>query len=118
MLGYVSVIARQVDGIFVDGSYAWAQFNANDQVVAESVWWPAISAATLNEAEALRTKMADKSQAGAYRSKLPSDITALDGSVVITCPAPMHWSATQAVAFRPNHNPSRYFDGSGVEFAF
>ena len=53
--GYTTVITRQVEGIFVPDSFAAARFNADDEVVDEWVYWPAIPRKAVNEAKNIAT---------------------------------------------------------------
>ena len=50
---YSSVISRQVNGIPVPDSFAWARMNASGEVVAESVFWPDIPVDIMNRARGL-----------------------------------------------------------------
>lgn len=51
LLGHYTVIDRQIDGIRIAGSHAWARFNANDEVVAEEVFWPELPGSLVDEAK-------------------------------------------------------------------
>jgi hypothetical protein len=51
---YFSVISRQIDGIPVADSFAWARLDADGGVVLESVYWPAIPAAVVEQAKQAR----------------------------------------------------------------
>lgn len=50
---YSSVISRQVNGIPVPDSFAWARMNASGEVVAEAVFWPDLPVDAVNTAEGL-----------------------------------------------------------------
>ena len=48
---YYSVIERAVEGVPVPDSFAWARVNRDGQVVAEAVYWPALPAGVLAQAQ-------------------------------------------------------------------
>ena len=54
---------------------AWARFNAKDQLVRETVYWPAIPGQVLADAEALRTKLSDPAALAALEAHLPVGAT-------------------------------------------
>jgi hypothetical protein len=81
--GYCTVINRAIDGVPVAGSHAWAQFNINDDVVAEQVWWPELPASVRADVAALRAMLGDPTALADYRSKLPTAIAGQDPQVVI-----------------------------------
>ncbi len=83
LVGYTTIVDRKVQGIRIAGSYAWARFNANDEVVAEEVFWPPIDASVLNDAMALQTTMSASSSQGPFVAALPPEVSALDTEVVI-----------------------------------
>lgn len=71
---YSSVLYRAIDGIPVPDSFAWARFNADGDVVAESVFWPDVPLSVLKEAQALKAKIsADPS---GFKAKLPAYLQA------------------------------------------
>jgi hypothetical protein len=92
-VAYASVLARSANGIRVVDSFAWARFNAKDEVVAEAVYWPTIPVSVVNDATDLSGLLADKNQASAYLAKLPPG-GMLPGEVVIH-----HTLATARVPF-------------------
>jgi hypothetical protein len=82
-VAYNTVIDRRVEGFRVAGSYAWARFNAEDEVVAEEVFWPELPAALLDEARAIRDKLQDPAREGAFRAALPAELHDGQAEVVI-----------------------------------
>lgn len=117
--GYTSVLARVVAGIPVPDSFAWAQFNANGEVVKEAVYWPAIPQSVIQEAQALNAKLSDPTQRATYMSKLPAGL--VNGQVVIR-----HSSCSERSTFevfagydlteRREMGGVRHFDMNGTEF--
>ena len=55
--GYQSVLERQIDGIRIVDSIAWARMNDHGQVVAEWVYWPAIPSNVIQEARRLKEQL-------------------------------------------------------------
>jgi hypothetical protein len=51
---YYSVLERSIQGVPVVESRAWARFNADDDVVEESVYWPALPASVDADLAALK----------------------------------------------------------------
>jgi len=109
---YYSVLSRQVAGIPVVNSFAWARINEDDDVVEESVYWPAIPESVIASARSLRGRFADANALNTFRSGLPGGA----GRVVI------QHSAASADAFQAEaayeisaSGGPRYFDASGVE---
>jgi hypothetical protein len=80
---YATIVHRVVAGFRAPDSYAWAIFNANDEVVQEGVHWPAIPDAVIAEARAVQGTLNDPSQHAAFKARLPPEATAEAGQVVI-----------------------------------
>lgn len=68
---YFSIIRRQVAGVPVRDSYAWARINLDGAVVDESVYWPQIPPSAIADAKDLTKTLADKVAATNFLSKLP-----------------------------------------------
>lgn len=68
---YYSVVTRQIEGIPVEESYAWARFNKKGQSVMEAVYWPALPASVVAEARALKAALEDPVKGGQIRGQLP-----------------------------------------------
>lgn len=81
LVWYTSSLVRAVDGIPIVDSVAWARFNAKDQVVGETVYWPTIPSSVINDAKAFRAKLSDPSGLAAFQATLPT--TNKSGRVVI-----------------------------------
>jgi hypothetical protein len=79
LVGYNSILRRAIDGIPVRGSIAWARFNADDDVVAEELYWPEIPRRLVNEAQALEAARAD----GRAAARLPVKLRERHVSVAI-----------------------------------
>jgi len=90
---YTSVITRAIDGIPVSDSFAVAEFNVNGDVVEESVYWPTLPTSVIDDARALRTKLANPSLHAAFIAGLPDRFA--DGQVMIR-----HSSGAVGVTFQ------------------
>ena len=116
---YFSTLFRQTPGgVPIVDSYAWARINADNDVVMESVYWPAISAAVVLEAEALSQALGAPSSRAAYLAKLPQDAAGESGkgSVVIhhTSGAWPNGLAAHAVYDVRAGSRTIHYDSSGV----
>lgn len=78
-VGYNSILRRAIQGIVVRGSVAWARFNADDEVVAEEVYWPEIPRHLVEEAHALEAERRE----GRAASRLPEEVRERQISVAI-----------------------------------
>lgn len=90
-----SYLDRSVDGISVVDSFAWARINEEEEVVIESVYWPAIPQAIIDSAKAFDVSLADSAWASGFHEKAPQN-----GKVVIRH-TPGVWDGTfrAAVAY-------------------
>jgi hypothetical protein len=79
--GYQSVLHRQADGISVSDSVAWARMNDDGAVIAEWVYWPAIPAAVVADANKMRAMVGNDADKSAFTAHLPPNLPA--GNVVI-----------------------------------
>jgi hypothetical protein len=123
LTAYYSILARAVDGISVPDSFAWARFNADDQVVEEGVYWPPIPASVVDAAKKLASTLADPAAGPKLRAALPS--AAAPEEVVIRHTNGADHSPFQAVAYYDvpvSLNPGvngrqhlRHFDIDGKE---
>jgi hypothetical protein len=84
--GYASVLERKLGSYPVLDSVAWARMDERGTVVAEWVYWPAIPAKVLADANRLEERLA--SNKSEFLARLPSDLP--PGKVVIR-----HSSATE-----------------------
>jgi hypothetical protein len=117
--GYTTVLYRQLDGIPVRGSYAWARFNAEDVVVAEEVFWPALPAFLVAEAQAFRARLTDPQQREAFLASVPAKHRALTPVVVVThSPHFQDAFETAVVAEFPTTDDVRHFAADGKAFRF
>jgi hypothetical protein len=117
LLYYRSLIRRQVSGIPVPDSYAWARINQDGAVVAEGVYWPDIPSSAIASAIALSSVLSDASTRAAYMSLLP---TRREGRVVIRH-SPGEWDKAFAAAGVYDAPDNRqtflrdlHFDASGL----
>jgi hypothetical protein len=105
-VAYTTILERTVDGIRVPDSFAWARFNARDEVVAEGVYWPAIPAAAIAQAKELRDQLVDPARGAAYRAQLHvPDASAKGGMVTIRHSGATTHGAFEAVAGYDVHVP-------------
>jgi hypothetical protein len=72
-----------VAGIHVEGSYAWAHFNIDDNVVSEGVFWPPIPQSVVDEAVAFAATLSDGASQAAYAAKLPPHLQQKKGRLII-----------------------------------
>jgi hypothetical protein len=123
-VAYTTIVERTIEGIRVPDSFAWARFNARDEVVAEAVYWPAIPAAAITDAKALRDQLADPARSTAYRAQLGvPEASAKGGMVTIRHPGATSRGAFEAFAGYDVHVPygdrmngrgrTVHFDASG-----
>jgi hypothetical protein len=118
---YSSVLSRSIHGIEVPDSFAAARFNSDDEVVFESVFWPAIPVAVVNDALALEQQLAEPVTAAAFRAKLPPDLANEAGMVAIRHTGKGYGGAFVAKASydvllaRPMSHV-RHFDATATEF--
>jgi hypothetical protein len=83
LVGYSTVIDRQVGGVRISGSYAWARLNANGDVMAEEVYWPDLPAAVVSEAAQMQMAMGTAANKSALMAKLPARWALAENQVVI-----------------------------------
>lgn len=80
--GYTASLVRSIDGIVVAESLAWARLDDEGGSSEESVFWPAIDPATVEQAQKLRATLADPARAADFFGRLPAG-TPTDGEVLI-----------------------------------
>jgi len=73
VIGYVSALRRQIDGVPIPDSVAWARLDAEGAVLAEGVHWPPIPKLAIDEARELRGMAADPARLRAVMTELPAD---------------------------------------------
>lgn len=95
---YYSVISRQVNGVRVLDSFAWARMSADGEVVSESVYWPALSKRVVAQAVALREILADESTKQALIAKLPQAVEAPAEGHLFIRHTPGEWDGSFAAA--------------------
>lgn len=65
LVAYYSLLERVVDGVPVADSFAWARFNADDEIVEEELYWPDLPSALHSQISEFKQKLADPQQAAA-----------------------------------------------------
>lgn len=108
-----SYLDRSVDGIPVVDSFAWARINEEEQVVTESVYWPAIPQAVIDGAKAFASSLADATWATAFHQKAPQN-----GKIVIRhTPGVWDGAFKAAVAYDVTWaGQVLHYDSSGARF--
>jgi hypothetical protein len=118
---FATVVYRQIHGISVADSYAWAIFNEQGEVVSESVHWPSIPDAVIANAAALRDRVGTPAKLATFKAMLPHEATLEDGEVTIrhgsvaeATPAPFASYDVNIIA-RGNRGHTSHFDITGHE---
>jgi len=65
-----SMIKRQVQGISVPDSFAWARMNVDGTVVEEQVYWPMVPQSVVDAATAFSSHLADKATLASFEAQL------------------------------------------------
>jgi hypothetical protein len=68
---YFSMVRRQIGGVAVPDSYAWARINVDGAVVEESVYWPDIPSTVVMDAVAFAGKLSIDSAEQEFVASLP-----------------------------------------------
>jgi hypothetical protein len=114
LLGYYSLLTREINGILVAESTAWARFNVDNDLVEESVFWPELPATVVDQATAMSTQVADVSQLGSLQQTIeasyPGYGTATGHVVIHHADSTYHGASFVVVTYdsTPGH------DGLGV----
>jgi hypothetical protein len=83
LVAYTTILDRKIQGIRVEGSYAWARFNSDNVVTAEEVFWPPLPMSVVNEALALTGSLKNASAQATFVSKLPAAVKAGQSQVEV-----------------------------------
>jgi len=124
--GYASIVYRTVSGVRVPDSFAWAIFDANNEVVQESVHWPEIPQAAIAEALAMQKMMASPASAAAFHASLPAEaqaaaaadegeVTIRHGATDAADPSPFASYDVLVPGRNGERGKTRHFDRSGKE---
>jgi hypothetical protein len=73
ILGYYSVVSRNVEGVPVPDSFAWARLNTEGKVVQEGIYWPPLPPAVIAEVRAFKTTLADPERRRTLMARVPTD---------------------------------------------
>ena len=65
-----SMITRQISGVPVPDSFAWAHLNEDGNVVEESVYWPPIPTSVAQQAAALSARLSVSTEIANYRKTI------------------------------------------------
>jgi hypothetical protein len=119
LVAYTSYVTRQVGGVQIADSYAWARLNANGDVVTESVYWPEIQGSVVDDATAFSAVLADPAATASFYASLPSDVLAKTGTLYVHH-TPGNWNgAFEAVTTFDMVEPSgrvRHFTQAATEY--
>jgi len=115
---YFSVLERQLDGIPVADSFAWARLDEDAEPVLESVYWPEIPSSVVEQAKALQAHVADATASQAMFAKMPAGAA---GKVAIHH-SPGVWdgtfTATATYDVDVDAGKKMHFDADGNEVVF
>lgn len=124
---FTSVVSRQIGGIPVPESFAWATINADEDVVEESVFWPDVPANAIADARALVAMLTDASKVAAFKANLPAGLAGAqsEGGVAIhhsPCTPGRKFAAVASYdvleRLKPASGRERHFDIGGHELIF
>lgn len=117
---YTTVIRRQIHGISVPDSIAYARLNSDGVAVEEGVHWPAISSSTVASALALQAAIIDDGARARFLASLP--FPSRQSRVVIRHTPGLVESSHEEGAFVDVDDvvarTTRHFDAGGREFVF
>jgi hypothetical protein len=121
LLSINSILTRNVQGIPVAESLAWAKMTVSGGVDMECVFWPTLDGAVVARALALAQKMTDPQMHAAFLAKLPGTIYRDGGVVIHHTDASVHATPATYVSYdvtlsSAGHAPMRHFDENGHEF--
>jgi len=66
LLWYTTHLERSIQGIPVEGSFAFAAFDSNGEVITEGVYWPAIPDGVVDEAVQLKQRLDSPTEKAAF----------------------------------------------------
>lgn len=119
LVGYTTVIDRAVAGVSVRGSYAWARFNKNDEVVAEEVYWPEIPDTLLDSASSAQRALQAQPARAQLAQRLPPALQNAPFEVVIHHSPHFQDTFEAVVAVEaPGSASAQRFNLDGTEFRF
>ena len=114
-------LIREVDGIPIGESLAFAHFDVDDQTTYEGFYWPTIPADVMTAARAFHARLAQATMLAAYKALLPPEAQG-EGRVIIHHTSSGSMNPFQAAAVYdvavPNPDgkgSNRDFDENGVE---
>jgi hypothetical protein len=117
---YTHTVHRGLAGgtVPVPESFAWASFNADDNVTFEEVWWPDLPSSVTVDVATMQATVAP-GQDATFRSRLPTEMAQKPGRVTVhhSMPSADHWYAQ--VTWDVDHDSqTRSFDIRGSEVDF
>jgi len=112
---YYAMLHRQVGGIPVVDSFAWASIDVDGDVVSESVYWPTLPSSVSTSASDFKAHLADPKWNAAFLARLPGQ-----GRLVIHHTSGVwHGTFHAAAAYdvpSPGGMRTLHFDERGVAF--
>jgi len=116
-----TIIRRQINGIPVPDSFAWARLNADGTVVAEQVYWPPIPQSVVLDATNFAAGLVGAGAVAAYEARLPPHGMAR-GTVIRHSPGEWDQAFVSTAAYDVlptdlSFPRVRHFDLNGTEIA-
>jgi hypothetical protein len=101
LLWYTTHLERSLDGIPVEGSFAFAALDSAGQVITEGVYWPAIPSSVVRRAQALKQRLDSPHEKTAFLARVRaarSDVGNAVGEVKIVHTSAGHHGTFEAEA--------------------
>jgi hypothetical protein len=120
IVGFASILGREIGGIPIAESIAWVELDGNGRVSAETLYWPAIPKSVTSKAAAFHASVTGPNIVS-FTSKLPKTLSP-NGRVVIHHTP--HWKdmvqqydvSFDAQGTSSEGKQTRHFDENGNEF--
>ncbi|MBX3200716.1 MAG: hypothetical protein KF850_28470 [Labilithrix sp.] len=114
LITYTTIVTRQVLGVRVPESHAWAELDEHGSVVAEDVWWPDIPAHVVAELQTFAQQLSGVARES-YRTMLPSEVRTAQGELVIHHAVPIGTVPMRVTYDVHDGERERSFDLNGRE---
>jgi hypothetical protein len=116
-----TILTRQIGGVVVRDSFAWARMNADGSVVEEQVYWPPIPQSVVDDALALEARVREDARRAEFERRLPEHSHSPGVQIRHT---PGEWdhdfvaAAVYEVVSKGDFPATLHFDGSARPFVF